>query len=144
MSWHPNRAVPSSKPMYLGVSKMIRVFVYGTLMKGGYYHKQFLSGQKYLGKGIISDYALYDLGHYPGIVPEKGEQVKGEVYGVDWRTLHKIDDLEDKGSLYNRKRVKVMLEDGKFTRAYIYVWNGPVSPENKVDFDRQPWREKDS
>jgi len=128
--------------MYLGVSKMIRVFVYGTLMKGGYYHKQFLSGQKYLGKGIISDYALYDLGHYPGIVPEKGEQVKGEVYGVDWRTLHKIDDLEDKCSLYNRKLVKVMLEDGKITRAYIYVWNGPVSPENKVDFEHQPWTGK--
>lgn len=118
---------------------MIRVFVYGTLMRGGHYHQQFLTGHKFLGNGVISGYALYGLGSYPGVVPEKGEQVRGEVYGIDWKTLHKIDILEDNGSLYNRKRVRVVLADGRTTRAYVYVWNGPVRPEEKVAYEDQPW-----
>lgn len=119
---------------------MIRVFVYGTLMKGGCYHREFLGGLKYLGKAVIYDYALYDLGSYPGVVEEIGERVQGEIYGVDWKTLRKLDALEDNGSLYNRKRVRVLLEDGTFTRAYVYRWNGSVYAENKVPFEKQPWR----
>lgn len=119
---------------------MIRVFVYGTLMRGGCYHSEFLKGHKFLGRAIISNYALYDLGSYPGVAEEAGERVKGEVYGIDWKTLRNIDLLEDNGSLYNRKRVRVQMEDGMATRAYVYIWNGAVDAKHKVPFEGQPWR----
>ena len=119
---------------------MIRVFVYGTLMRGGCYHKEFLGIHKFLGRGLITGYALYNLGGYPGVIPERGEQVKGEIFGIDRKTLRRIDVLEDKGSLYDRKRIPVLNEDGKTTRAYVYVWKGPVNRQNKVPFEAQPWR----
>ena len=53
---------------------MIKIFVYGTLMRGGCYHKQFLAGHKFLGKGVISDYALYDLGATPVLCLKKGSR----------------------------------------------------------------------
>lgn len=115
-----------------------RVFVYGTLMKDRPNHNNFLRGQEYLGQAILKDYGLYDLGAYPGVVPESGEKVLGEVYEVDDSTLKSLDRLEGNGTLYNRQTAEVLL-NGEWTGVEVYVWNGRVRPENKVNFDFQPW-----
>lgn len=118
-----------------------RVFVYGTLMRNRPNHRYFLREQEYLGQAILNDYGLYDLGAYPGVVPESGEKVLGEVYEIDDSTLKRLDRLEGNGSLYSRKTVDVLL-NGEWTGAEVYVWNGGVRPENKIDFDSQPWGKK--
>ncbi len=114
------------------------VFVYGTLMENCSNHERYLKGQKYRGQAVLSGYALYNLGRFPGIVPDVNEQVLGELYEVDARTLKRLDLLEDNGRLYIRKTTEVWLED-KRIRAEVYVWNGRVRKEDKIDFASQPW-----
>lgn len=118
-----------------------RVFVYGTLMKGRYNHDRYLRGQKYLGRAVLHGYAMYSLGSYPGIVPEEGEKVLGEVYEVDEKTLRRLDRLEDNGRLYTRRTAEVWI-DGGLVSAEVYVFNGRVREKDKIDFSRQPWGEK--
>ena len=80
----------------------IKIFVYGTLMKGGSNFARFLSNAEFLGKYTAEDFALYDLGAYPGVVYGKGDKVKGELYKINGDILKNIDRLEGQGSLYLR------------------------------------------
>lgn len=116
---------------------MIQVLVYGTLMKDRSNHR-YLKDQKYLGQAVLPGYAMFDLGQFPGIIPELEDKVLGELYEIDSETLERLDILEGNGQLYNRETVEVWLGDTK-TTAYVYVWNGVVRPEDKVEFDSQPW-----
>ncbi|HHV65924.1 MAG TPA: gamma-glutamylcyclotransferase [Peptococcaceae bacterium] len=118
---------------------MSMVFVYGTLMKGYENHRYYLAQAEYLGKGEIEGYALYAVSSFPGIVPEKGEKVKGELYRVDSDTLVELDILEGEGSLYLRKMVKVTM-DQKTVEAWVYIWNGETRGKKKINYDDQPWK----
>ncbi|AET69536.1 hypothetical protein Desor_4097 [Desulfosporosinus orientis DSM 765] len=117
---------------------MDKVFVYGTLMKGRKYHRQYLSQSTFLGKAEVRDFAMYAVSSYPGIVPEIGEKVKGEVYEVDKETLTRVDLLEDAGSLYVRKTVDVLLE-GQVIPAWVYIWNRKIRG-GKISYEAQPWK----
>lgn len=122
----------------LGGAEMIKVFVYGTLMNNGPNHQYYLQGQKYLGQAILSGYALYNLGSYPGVVADKTGQVLGELYEIDLKTLSRLDILEGNGSLYIRQPVEVRIQD-ETVEAEVYVWNGEVRPEDKIELCAQPW-----
>jgi len=119
---------------------MIRVFVYGTLMNNCYNHERYLKGQKYLGQAVLVGYALYNLGSYPGIIPDEEEKVLGELYEIDQQILKRLDVLEGNGHLYIRHSAEVMIDDAKLG-AEVYVWNGKVRKENKIDFSSQPWND---
>ena len=90
----------------------ILIFVYGTLMSGqrasGY-----LDGCALLGRYCLRDYAMYNLGAYPGIVPQEGETVVGEVYCVPADRLPELDAYEGEGSLYHRRAVTVEREGSR-------------------------------
>lgn len=76
---------------------MFRVFVYGTLMRGEENHEPFLAGSRFVCHAELPGYALYKVDScYPGIVPEEGERVKGEVYEVDTGTLTLLDEWRKK------------------------------------------------
>jgi protein phosphatase len=82
-----------------------RVFVYGTLKRGGSNHGQ-LAGQSFVGEARTSPgFALFDLGDYPGMVAQPGGsgRVTGEVWSVDEGCLRRLDALEG-------------MEEGLFTR----------------------------
>lgn len=67
------------------------VFVYGSLMKGEYNHDAYLSDADCLGEAFITGYALYDLGHYPGIKHTDGPcKVCGELYKVSEEAFDRI------------------------------------------------------
>lgn len=116
-----------------------QVFVYGTLMNGHGNHRYYLSESEFLGKGEITGYALYAVSSFPGIVPEVGEKVKGEVYKVDRDTLKRLDSLEGEGSLYLRKQVDVLVE-GQIVQAWTYIWNLKTECNEKIKYDAQPWK----
>lgn len=61
---------------------MHKVFVYGTLR------------QTKRATHFIRDYALYDLGSFPCIIPKKGAVVRGNVLSIDSRTLREFDYVE--------------------------------------------------
>ena len=117
---------------------MVNIFVYGTLMSGqrasGY-----LDGCELLGRYCLSDCAMYNLGAYPGIVPQEGESVVGEVYRVPADRLPELDAYEGEGSLYHRRPVTVEREGSSVpAQAYIYA-HRPTGT-----LMREPWNSKDS
>lgn len=118
---------------------MDKVFVYGTLMRGHGNHSYYLTQSEFLGTGEITDYAMYEVSSFPGIVPESGEVVKGEVYRIDQDTLRRLDQLEGEGSLYLRRNVEVLL-NGKLVQAWTYVWNHEITGKVKVNYEAQPWK----
>ncbi|MFZ3373652.1 MAG: gamma-glutamylcyclotransferase family protein [Desulfitobacteriaceae bacterium] len=120
---------------------MDKVFVYGTLMKGYGNYCYYLSESEFLGKGEITGYALYAVSSFPGIVPEVGEKVKGEVYKVNRDTLKRLDSLEGEGSLYLRKQVEVLVE-GQIVQGWTYIWNHETEGTEKIEHDAQPWKGK--
>ena len=98
-----------------------KVFVYGTLMRGERAHS-YLSKAEFVGEYRLSDYAIYNLGLYPGIRPKKGCVVYGEVYAVDDRMLRDMDRYEGEGSLYYRTPVTVENDNDRIDAvAYVYV-----------------------
>ena len=101
------------------ITNTILIFVYGTLMSGqrasGY-----LDGCELLGRYCLRDYAMYNLGAYPGIVPKMGETVFGEVWNIPVARLPELDAYEGEGSLYHRRTVIVEREgDVVLVQAYI-------------------------
>ena len=103
----------------------MRVFVYGTLMSGQRAN-HFLSGTTLIGKFRLADYAMYNLGSYPGIRPLKGESVVGEVYEIPEEILPQLDRYEGEGSLYHRIIVEVSNEI-ESTNAYAYLYQEDVA-----------------
>lgn len=103
---------------------MTKVFVYGSLTTGRHYHQHYLQGKTFLGKGYINEYKRYIIGGgMDGILPEKGEQVPGEVYEIDQAALARLDFLHNHGTLFNRRCVDVQLENGETIQADAYILN---------------------
>lgn len=116
------------------MGRIYPVFVYGTLMQGQRANHM-LSGARFAGKVQLNDHAMYHLGRYPGIVPCPGETVWGELYYVNAEMLAKMDEYEEEGSLYLRRRVQVLGEDGAY-EAQAYLYNRDVTGCRLL---RRPW-----
>lgn len=104
-----------------------QVFVYGTLMKGFSLHDRLRNGT-YLGKAMLEGYEMYAIagGGYAAIVPGQGT-VCGEVYEVDESTLYTLDLVEGEGYLFKKEWETVVMEDGRKTRLWVYVYLRPVT-----------------
>lgn len=94
-------------PAYAAAS-LHRVFVYGTLKRGGENHR-FLAGQTFLGPARTGPgWQLYQLDGYPGLVaaPATSAPVIGEVWEVDGLCLRRLDALEGiNEGLYTRETI---------------------------------------
>ncbi len=104
---------------------MTRVFVYGTLKRGGSNH-HFLAGQAFLGEARTAPgYILFSLGDYPGMVRRIGteDHVLGEVWAVDGAALAALDELEGVGEgLYERVPVQLVAPfAGQPVESYLYL-----------------------
>lgn len=109
------------------------LFVYGTLMKDQP-ASHMLKGCECLGKFILKDYALYDLGAYPGVVPEAGETTVGEVYEIREEDFEKLDAYEGNGILYIRRQLPVE-SSGRIIDAWVYVYQHSTGEK----LLREPW-----
>ena len=109
------------------------LFVYGLLMYGFSFYRKLL-GKRFVGRGFVPGYKMYNLGLYPGVVRDGG-RVYGEVYEVTASDLEDIDRAEgcDVG-LYVRELVDVFFgEEGSFReKAYIYRYNRKLPSEAAV------------
>jgi len=87
------------------------LFVYGTLRRGGPNHA-LLAGARFVGAAATAGrHALFVDGiPYLAAVPEV-HHVRGEVYAVDAATLAEIDRLERHPAWYERRPVRVVLDD---------------------------------
>jgi len=117
-------------------------FVYGTLIpdQPNYYlWKDSITNTK---EGIIKNYLLFDMGHYPMIVQSEGNNVHGMLMYVneDYERITKIiDNLEGYNpenhgsSAYNREMRDIELKNGELEKAWIYIGSKEyVKEENSV------------
>lgn len=108
---------------------MTRIFVYGSLM-AGFGNNKLLDTAKFIGEGLTSQtYTMISLGSFPGVLKGGSTSIKGEVYEVDFYTLHRLDQLEGHPNWYKREPIK--LEDGSTVEMYIYPEQGRGLPEVK-------------
>lgn len=98
-----------------------RVFVYGTLRRGGSNH-HLLSRARLLGSHRTgAGYTLFDTGPFPAAVARGRDCLVGEVYAVDTATMRALDRLEDFPRSYTRRPL-----DTPFGAAWIYLWRRHV------------------
>ncbi|MEX0732767.1 MAG: gamma-glutamylcyclotransferase family protein [Aquisalimonadaceae bacterium] len=94
-----------------------RVFVYGSLRRGGTNHR-FLKGGRLLGGHRTEPhFRMLNLGRFPGVVQPGTTAIIGEVYGVNRRVLAALDVLEDYPRSYTRSRIATPWGD-----AWIYLY----------------------
>jgi gamma-glutamylcyclotransferase (GGCT)/AIG2-like uncharacterized protein YtfP len=82
-----------------------RVFVYGTLRRGGANHHHLAPAQLLGTFTTPAAYTMYDLGPYPGVVPGGDTAICGEVYRITAALLRSLDRLEDYPRHYDRHRI---------------------------------------
>jgi gamma-glutamylaminecyclotransferase len=104
---------------------MTRVFVYGTLKRGGDNH-HYIAYQQFLGAArTMAGYTLYSLGGYPGMVraPSDTAGVTGELWAVDASCLQQLDLLEGVNEgLYERVPIKLAgPTDDQPVETYLYL-----------------------
>lgn len=104
-----------------------KVFVYGTLKKGGWNHSS-MDGSRCIGTGSLGkDYSLF-VDSLPKVVRAPSEcGVDGELYEVNYETLKKLDKLEGHPLFYKRELVEIFLSDGSTDEAYVYIYQSGVS-----------------
>ena len=119
------------------MSKLDRVFVYGTLMSG-FDHpmsKLLAAGADFLGQATCRG-RLYMVAHYPGLLHSENaaDVVHGELYRLRdiAELMAALDDYESVGpgyeepTLYLRETIPVTLANGSVHEAWTYIYNRPV------------------
>jgi gamma-glutamylaminecyclotransferase len=108
---------------HLPAMASVRLFVYGSLKRGGRHHDQ-LAGAVFVGQATtLPGYRLEPLGEYLALVntgPELATTVAGEVFEVDESKLSALDAFE--GDAYERGKVRLMGEPSQkpgFALAYF-------------------------
>jgi gamma-glutamylaminecyclotransferase len=117
---------------------MTRVFVYGTLKRGGDNH-HYIAYQQFLGAArTTAGYTLYSLGDYPGMVraPADTAGVVGELWAVDAACLQQLDLLEGVNEgLYERVPLKLAApSDDQLVETYLYLGNVTGRPSLGDEF----------
>lgn len=101
-----------------------RVFVYGTLKRGHYFHDKYLGDEKSIYHGTArttNDYSMYVDG-LPHMVREcSNTGVKGELYDVNDEVLKSLDSLEGHPVVYFRDIIEVIDEKGEKILAWAYL-----------------------
>lgn len=133
--------------------ELTKVFVYGTLKKGGYNH-HYLANAKYLGKAqTMSAYSMIgkDMA-FPYLLrvtptASGGHFIQGEVYEVNNTTLASLDRLEGVPSHYKKQLVGVKVGD-QYISCTTYIkttvteadlakeFIAEFTPANLADFTR--------
>lgn len=104
--------------------------LYGTLMRGcGAVERIGAAGGLRYEQACRIPGKLWDLGEYPGLTPGEGE-VAGELHTVlDSAVLHSLDAFEEQGSLYVRRRLRLIEPP---VEAWVYVYRRPLADAEPI------------
>ncbi len=114
-----------------------RVFVYGTLRRGGSNHFRMV-GADFISAGTITG-RMYKIDWYPGLVlDDAGDEIHGEVYAVGQVQLAALDSFEGiasgetKGSEYRRIETTVVLKNSEILTAWVWEWLGMMDESQRL------------
>lgn len=115
-------------------------FVYGTLKKD-YCNHRLLGMSKFVGKGEIRGFKLYDIGEFPAIKESfnGNDVVEGELYHVDEKTLAALDCLEGEGYLYKRRET-IAYAGTKEINVFVYIYLRELRSAKRLE---KEWRRDD-
>lgn len=109
--------------------KAERVFVYGTLRRGGSNHFR-MEKAEFVTMGTVKG-RLYRIDWYPGLVLDAlADGIVGEIYQMSPAVLEELDRFE--GAEYRRLQTQVRLADGPTVSAWIWEWIGPVDESKRI------------
>jgi gamma-glutamylcyclotransferase (GGCT)/AIG2-like uncharacterized protein YtfP len=93
-------------------------------MQGGVRHRV-LAEQRFLGEGRTHpQYALYDLGAYPGLVSsESGRMIHGELYEIDDSLIARLDRIEGAPDLFRLDPILIEDHPGD---VFAYFYQGSI------------------
>ena len=108
--------------------EVLRLFVYGTLRKGGvaekYLEKQLLLQQN----RQLSGFVMYDAGWYPFVVPAGADSlITGDVYEVAKALLPQLDSYEGEGYVKHfieKENLFLYLKADENTEGFLQVEQG--------------------
>jgi gamma-glutamylaminecyclotransferase len=119
----------------------MRVFVYGSLMRGQGNHR-LMAGARFLSQARIKAdrYRMISLGGFPGLVAwGDGPAIAGEAYEAGPEVMERLDRLEGHPDFYHRE--PVALEGESSGSAIAYVLTGPLQPWHGREFvESGDWR----
>lgn len=97
------------------------VFVYGSL-KQGFGNHPLLMREKFLGDGLTREqsFNMMSYGRFPAVLDGGNQAIWGEIYQVGNWAFSRLDELEGNGSLYQRRKVPILMGD-EVIQAWIYV-----------------------
>lgn len=117
--------------------KIDRMFVYGTLMRGGRLHGEMQKiGAEYLGRGWIQAALFKIRGEwYPGAVPDERSRTWGEFYQLPdlppgLKHLDEIEGVAGEGS-FRRALVEVQSGSRKLI-AWTYFYAAPLRGSRRL------------
>jgi gamma-glutamylcyclotransferase (GGCT)/AIG2-like uncharacterized protein YtfP len=108
-----------------------KVFVYGTLRRGGSNHFR-MEGAEFMTAATVRA-RLYRIDWYPGLVlDDAGDDVIGEIYQVSERLMKQLDAFE--GPEYHRVMVEVKCagDHRSPVAAWIWEWMEPVDETRRI------------
>ncbi len=119
------------------------LFVYGTLRKGFslLIPERIAADIEWVGYSKVQG-KLYDIGKYPGAVPDDAGDtfINGEIIRIKTpvKVFEYLDNYEDyhaedaQASEYCRKKQWFIIEDGARIEAWIYWYNFPVNGKKRI------------
>lgn len=115
----------------------IRLFVYGSLLRGERDH-ELLDQAVFVGPAkTAARYTLVDLGPYPALLENGRSSIVGELYVVDRKQRFVLDVKKECPVLFHR--IEVELEDGSRAEAYAMR---DEQVRGKRRLPRGDWRER--
>lgn len=104
----------------------MRIIVYGSLRrKQGNSH--WMTNAQWLGDHRLEGYEIYDLGHYPAVIPGEGE-VFCEVYRINSSILAELDELKSNAKDYKRELIQT-----PYGCAWIYLYQHPIAGLPRIE-----------
>jgi len=108
-------------------------FVYGTLKVGGTLSFKFDEFRETCINAKLANYAIYDLGWFPGIIPENNGEVFGEIHTYNddnykdvlniFDRIEGYNELSPEEGLYIRKTLIVTDENDNQVKCNCYILN---------------------
>lgn len=130
------------------LSRVRYIFTYGSLKSdaicaiGSEERAVLRERAQYIAKGTIAG-LLFDVGPYPGAILEgrRTARVHGEIWQlpcVRGELMAMLDRYEGCAAsspiphTYARRKVRILLNDGRRVVAWMYLWNGAVSQDKRI------------
>ena len=113
------------------ISTSERVFVYGTLRRGGSNHFR-MEGAEFVTAATVRG-RLYRIDWYPGLIlDDMADDIHGEIYQVSAEMLHHLDHYE--GDEYRRVMARVQCggDHRSPKAAWVWEWLGTADETRRI------------